>query len=245
MKMIKIYLPFLAALATLLLNLSCTRETPQVAPLDNTLGTKAAVQVFSATVKATRNYVYVDNLPVSGAAVAFAGVFPGTAYAFTTASGNRSFLIKDTLATSTQVPLTFSQTLDAGKSYTIFTYDTITSVKQTTVLNTITVPKDTSCMLRFANFIYNTTAVPAIDVYSYRRGATTPVFSNVATASATAFIPYASGLTDTLYLYNTGTTTPLLAKFFITSMTPTRSYTAAYCGSYKAATKSLSLFATY
>ncbi len=143
-----------------------------------------------------------------------------------------------------QTPLAFTQNFDAGKSYTIFTYDTITSVKQSTVLNNITVPKDTTSMLRFANFIYNTTAVPNVDVYSYRLGTAAPVFKNVASAQVTDFIPYASGSTDTLYVYATGTTSPLIVKTLVPTLTPTRSYTSAYSGSYRG-TKSIATFATY
>jgi hypothetical protein len=201
------------------------------------------VQVFSATVKATRNYVYVDGVPVSGAAVAFGGVFPGTAYSFKVNSGSRTFLIKDTLPATTQTPITFTQSMDPGKSYTVFTYDTILSVKQLTVVNDVVIPADTTCMLRFANFIYNTTPVPNVDVYSFRRGAA-PVFTNVATAAVTNFIPYASGLSDTLYVYATGTTTPLLAKQLVPSLVPTRSYSAVYSGSYRG-TKAVTTFATY
>ena len=222
---------------------SCTRDIPQVALTDSTLAGSATVQVFDATVKSVRTYVYVDGTPVSGAAVAFGGVFPGSAFSFKVTPGTRTFLIKDTLSTSTQVPLTFSQTVEAGKNYTIFTYDTITNIKQSTVTNNIAIPTDTTSRLRFANFIYNTTTVPAVDVYSFRRG-TTPVFTNVATAAVTDFIPYASLLTDTLYVYAAGTTSPLLQKQFVTSLTPSRSYTATYSGSYKG-TKAITTFVNY
>jgi hypothetical protein len=244
MKLLKTFLLSLVVLAVSFLNLTCTRDTPQIAVLDTNFGNSATVQVFCATLKAARNYIYVDNVPVSGIVLGYQGVFPGTAYAFKVTAGSHSFMIKDTAAATTQTPITFSQSVDAGKSYTIFTYDTITSVKQSTVLNKIVIPKDTTCMLRFANFIYSTSPVANVDVYSYRRGAATPVFSNVATAQVTDFIPYASGLTDTLYVYATGTTSPLLVKSFITSLTPTRSYTATYNGIYTG-TKTVTTFATY
>ena len=244
MKLLKIIIPGLMLMAIASLYVSCKRDMPQLAPLQTNFSNSASVQVFSATVKATRNYVYVDGVPVSGATVAQGGVFPGTAYAFMVTAGSRAFLIKDTLPTTTQVPLTFSQAMDAGKSYTIFTYDTTTSIKQTTIVNNIVVPADTSARLRFANFVYNTVAVPNVDVYSFRKGTATPVFTNVATATVTDFIPYPSGLTDTLYVYATGTTAPLLVKKLVPSLVPTRSYTSAYNGSYKG-TKDVSTFATY
>ncbi|MEP6677355.1 MAG: hypothetical protein ABJA78_19500 [Ferruginibacter sp.] len=242
MKLLKINILSLLTL-TVIANVSCTRDIPQVAPTQVGLSSVATVQVFSATVKAARNYVYVDGVPVSGAVLAYSGIFPATAYSFIVNPGSRSISIKDTAVVTTQTPLTFSQAFDAGKSYTVFTYDTITSVKQLTVTNNITVPTDTSAMLRFANFIYNTTAVPAVDVYSFKKGAT-PLFTNVATAAVTDFVPYPSLVTDTLYVYATGTTTPLLAKAAVLSLTPTRSYTTVYSGSYKG-TKVVSVFATY
>ncbi len=244
MKILKIIIVSLGALAVSSLYMSCTKETPMVAGAQSNFSFSSKVQVFDATVRSTRNYIYVDGAPISGAALAYGAIFPATAYAFMVNAGVRSFTIKDTLPGTTQVPLTFTEILDLGKSYTIFTYDTITSVKKLTVLNNIVIPTDTTAMLRFANFIYNTTAVPAVDVYSFRRGTTTPVFTNVATTKVTDFIPYASGLTDTLYVYPTGTTSPLLVKSVVPSLTPSRSYTTAYSGSYRG-TRAIATFATY
>ena len=216
----------------------------QIAPTQTGLNSVATVDVINATVKAARNYIYVDGIPVSGATLAYGGIFPATAFAFKVNPGSHSFIIKDTLPTTTQVPLTFTQNLEAGKYYTIFTYDTITSPKQVILANNIVIPTDTSCMLRFANFIYNTTAAPNVDVYSFRKGPASPLFANVATATVTPFIPYPSNLSDTLYVYATGTTTPLLVKNLVPSLTPTRSYTSLYSGSYLG-TKTITTFATY
>lgn len=237
-------------LVTLLISVAiiycgCDKETPAVATVSSDFSNAAQVQVFNGTVKsATRNYVYVDGTPVSGVTFSSGGVFPATAYAFNVRAGLRAFLIKDTLSTSTQAALSFGQTMEATKFYTIFMYDTITSPKQVTVTNNIVVPSDTSSRLRFANLIYNTTAVPNVDVYSYRRGTSAPVFTNIPTTGVTDFIPYASGLTDTLYVYATGTTSPLIVKTLVSSLTPQRSYTAAYNGSYRG-TKTITTFATY
>ncbi|CAN5764616.1 hypothetical protein BH11BAC3_BH11BAC3_21160 [soil metagenome] len=243
MNRIKIIILSLAVVALSPVYISCTKDVPNVGVLDPGLRNGATVQVFNATVKSTRNYIYVDGVPVSGAALNYGAIFPATAFAFNVSAGSRSFLIKDTTPTTLQVPITFTQDMAAGKSYTIFTYDTITSVKQVTVTNNIVVPSDTTSRLRFGNFIYNTTAIPAVDVYSFRRGAT-PVFSNVASTTVTDFIPYAAGLTDTLYVYATGTTSPLLVKALVPSLVRTRSYTAACSGSYTG-TKAIAIFATY
>jgi hypothetical protein len=244
MKFLKIITLCLCAVAVSSPYLSCRKTIPQVAVTQDDFSNSTLVQVFDATVKSTNNYVYVDGVPVSGAALAFGGVFPATAYAFSVKAGLRSFLIRDISATTTQVQLPFSENMQAGKSYTIFTYDTITSIKQSTVLNNITVPSDTSCMLRFANFIYNTSTVANVDVYSFRKGTSVPAYSNVPPNGVTDFIPHASGITDTLYVYATGTTSPLLVKALVPSLIPTRSYTAAYSGSYKG-TRAITTFVTY
>ena len=244
MKLFSNIITGLGLLAVCTVYLSCTRDIPNVAKVDSVTGNAATMQVFNATVRASRNYVYVDGTPVSGIAFAYGGVFPATSYGFKVPAGQRAIWIKDTLATTTQTAITFSQPAEAGKSYTVFTYDTITSAKQLTVTNNIVGPTDSAAMLRFGNFIYNTTAVPAVDVYSFRRGNAAPVFSNIATVQVTDFIRYPSGLTDTLYVYATGTTSPLLVKQLVPSLTPGRSYTAVYNGSFKG-TKQISTFATY
>lgn len=223
---------------------ACEKTIPITGTTTTNFNSNAFVQIFNGTVKATRNYAYVDATPVSGATFSAGGVFPATAFAFNVQSGSRSFLIKDTLVTSTQAPLNFTENMEASKSYTIFMYDTITSPKQIVITNSIDVPADTTSRLRFANIIYNSTPVSNVDVYSFRRGTSTPVFTNIATNAVTSFIPYASGQTDTLYVYATGTTSPLIVKTLIPSLTPQRSYTAAYNGSYRG-TKTISTFATY
>lgn len=246
MKFLKIIIASLCLAGISSTYISCSKDFPAVASVKSNLSTTATVQVFDATLKSTRNFIWVNDKPVSGAALAFGGVYPGTAYAFDVQAGLANFLIKDTLATSTQSPLHFTQPLTAGKNYTIFMYDTLTSAKQLVVENKIVVPTDTTARLRFANFLYNTTPIPAVDVYSYRKGGTnsSPVFSNVATDSVTDFIPYASMITDTLYVYATGTKTPLITKAFVTSLTPSRSYTSVLNGSYRG-TKTVTTFVTY
>jgi hypothetical protein len=243
MKFLKKINSILWVLAISVLYMSCTKETPHIATRVTDFSNSASVQVFSATVKAARNYVYIDGIPVSGIALAYGGVFPATAYSFKVSAGSRSVTIKDTLPATTQVPLTFTQTMEAGKSYTIFTYDTITSTKQVTILNNMEIPTDSSARLRFANFIYNTTPVANVDVYSFRKPGT-KVFSNIATNQITDFIPYASLQTDTLYVYAAGTTSPLIAKQLVPSLVPSRSYTSVYNGSYRG-TKAVTTFATY
>ena len=246
MKFFKSIIGILGVASLSTIYISCTKETPAIATVKSNLGTTATVQVFDATLKSTRNFIWVNEKLVSGSGLAFGGVYPGTGYAFNVPSGLTRILIKDTLVTSTQPPLFFTPTLTTGKNYTIFMYDTLNNPKELLVENKIVIPTDTTARLRFGNFLYNTTAIPAVDVYSYRRGGTNsnPVFSNVATNTVTDFIPYASMITDTLYVYATGTKSPLIVKSFVTSLTPSRSYTSALNGSYRG-TKTITTFVTY
>jgi hypothetical protein len=244
MKSVKKIIAALGILAACSFYISCSREIPGVAGFNADSSNAATIQVFSATVRAARNYIYVDGIPASGVALAYGGIFPATAYSIKVTPGLRLITIKDTLSTSTQTPINFSQQVALNKSYTIFTYDTVTAAKQLTVTNNIVIPTDTVAMLRFGNFIYNTTTVPAIDVYSFRKGAAAPVFSNVATTQVTDFIRYQSGISDTLYVYATGTTAPLLVKQLIPNLTPGRSYTSVYNGSFRG-TKQVSTFVTF
>jgi hypothetical protein len=249
----KFYKTVIPALLAAFLCTACDKEVPQLAQANTDFSNAATMQVFNATLRSARNFVYVDGTVLSGSLLGYGGVFPATAYAAKVSSGSRTILIRDTAATSTQPAITLSQNFDAGKSYTLFLYDTVATPKGIAVANNIVVPADTTARLRFANFVYNPTAVANVDVYSFRRGgvngtAAAAIFSNVATASVTGFIPYASGTTDTLYVYATGTTTPLLYKGFVTSLTPTRSYTSVYNGSYRTPTstaKAISTFITY
>ena len=75
----------------------------------------------------------------------------------------------------------------------------------------------------------------------------TAIFSNVASNQVTPFVPYPSLLTDTLYVFATGTTSPLIAKGYVTSLTPSRSYTSSFNGSYNGnlAAKGITTFANY
>ena len=134
--------------------------------------------------------------------------------------------------------------MEIGKSYTVFSYDTVNAAKQKTVVTPIVIPADTTCRLRFANFIYNPNAIPAVDVFSFNRN--TNLFTNVAVTDVTSFVPYPSALlTDTLYIRPTGNTTTNLVKYVLTGgLTQKRSYTLVYRGSDRG-TKIANLFANY
>lgn len=214
---------------------SCKKEAPSLMTTQADFTNKSLIRVFIATVNASRNYVYVDGKPVTGAGLASGGMFPAAGvYASNIQPGFRAFLVKDTLSTSTQVPLSFSENMQVNKNYTIFMYDTINAPKQKTVVTNYVVPSDTSCRIRFANFIYNPTIVPAIDIYSFNKGAN--IFTNVAVTNVTDFIAYPSRPSvDTLYVRETGTTTNIikLAVGGSSTLLEKRSYTLVYRGSHR------------
>lgn len=209
---------------------SCKKEeqhtTNQVFELNN----KAFVQLFNGLVGSNRNYLYADNIPLNGATIGTNAIFPTTTASTTVLDpGMRNFEFKDTLPTTAQVPLSFSEQLVAQKSYTIFTYDTITQPKKVTVENIITIPSDTTARVRLANLLYIKTGPANVDVVSKTRNV--KVFSNVGFGQVTDFVPYPSNYLDTLYIIKTGTTDTLGTMYGTFGSTAKSSYTAALRGS--------------
>jgi hypothetical protein len=242
-----------AVIVSALLSFSCVKEKgKEVAKEQTDFSNKAFVQVFNGTVNTTaRNYVYVDGNAVNGASVTYGSSFPATSTPanFSVTSGVRAFLIRDTLVGSVQPPMSFAESFEAGKNYTIFMYDTSILVKQKTVINNIVIPTDTTARLRFANFAYSPNAIPAVDIFSVKRNAN--IFSNISLTEVTDFIPFDSRRTDTLIVRVAGSGTNLLNRTVTTSgvppvtvttfspvqliLTPTRlrSYTVIFRGGYR------------
>lgn len=209
---------------------SCTKNVQEATPLIDNYSNRAIVQLYVATVNASRNYIYVDAQAVNGSSLSSGSVFPGTGYGFNVATGLRGFTVRDTLSTTTQVPLTFAQNFQGGKTYTVFTYDTITTPLQKTVETNIVVPGDTTAMVRFANFIFSRVAVPNVDIFSKRRNIN--VFTNVGVTDVTDFTAFPSAFNDTLFVRETGTSN-LLATLNGFNPTQKRSYTLVFRGRYQ------------
>lgn len=243
MKLNKLYSAGLAGLIIISSAfVSCTKKFEESTLLQNDFTNSSIMQVYVATVNASRNFVWVDANRINGASLTSGSVFPTTGFGFNVGGGLRNFLVRDTLSTSTQVPYSFAENLQAGKTYTLFMYDTITTPKQKTVATNIEVPTDSTARLRFANFIYSPNAVPAFDIYSKKRNEN--IFTNVQVTEVTGFIPYASAVTDTFYIREAGTginlqnrnpTTGAMSDV-IAVLTPTtkRSYTLIFRGGYRA-----------
>lgn len=249
---------FAGLLVSTTLFYSCRKTFDSKFIADQNLSNSTNAQLFVAMVNATRNYVFVDGNPVTGALLSSGSVFPTTGYGFAVTPGIRSFLVADTQTTripvTTQIPYTFASNMQAAKNYTIFIYDTITSPKQKTVLTDIVIPSDSTARLRFANFLYSPFGLPNVDVYSRRRAGN--IFTNIAVTDVSGFIPvqsisntvaYQPGSIDTLEVRQTGTLTNLAV---LNGFNPTqkRSYTIVLRGSGLAVGtngKALSLFLNY
>src|SRR5688572_1736916 len=89
-------------LISFIITVSCEKEFDKMVVEDTSLEDKALVKVFNSTVSSQRTYMYVDNVPVTGSALAYGSTFPSTSYASALTPGNRTIVIKDTVATSTQ-----------------------------------------------------------------------------------------------------------------------------------------------
>ena len=254
MKMKKIIIAFgLFGVGALVVS-SCTKQKGKEVAMERTDMTNTAnLQVHNAVVGSARNFLQIDAKFANGTGLSYGNTFPSTPASFNITPGFRLFNYYDTLGTSTQLPISFAQDLQAGASYTMFTYDTITAPKQLTVYNRIVVPNDTTARLRFANFVYNSGASigTGFDIFSVKRNAV--VFSNVSQTQVTDYIPYASALNDTFYIRTNGSTTNLTngATTIQASLNPTRlrSYTLIFRGSYRATTgtnaKTLATFINY
>jgi len=235
--------------AALLTVQSCQKqEAKLVAQQQKDFSNSSLVQVYIAAVNASRNYVYVDAVPVTGATMSSGSVFPsgGGAIASNLQPGLRSFLVRDTLPAATQVPLSFVQNLQVGRAYTIFIYDSINAPKQKTVPTEIVIPSDTTARVRFANFVFSASAVPAVDIFSKRRNVN--LFTNVQTTDVTGYIPIPSAFNDTFFVREAGTLNQLAA---LNGLNPTqkRSYTLVFRGRYQSTSgtviRTLSSFINY
>jgi hypothetical protein len=258
MKHFKKYITGSAALITgCALLVSCEKTFDNKMATTDDLSNSAVVQVFIATVNAASNHVYIDGKVVTGAALASGSIFPATItttpagpVGIAVPAGLHAFEVRSTAAGTTQIPLNFAENMQVARHYTVFMYDTITTPKQKTVTDDISAPPADMVKIRLANFIYNPTAVPGIDVFSFSKNAN--IFTNVPVTEVTNFINYpALGVTsiaDTLYIRETGSSTNIVKLTIAGGTAPTmvkgRSYTLVYRGSHRG-TRSGTLYPTY
>jgi hypothetical protein len=250
MKSINIKVGIMIMILGVGLIVSCTKTFDEEIELQSNFYNNSIVQVVVPMVGAARNTLYVDGAPVTGALLVTGSIFPTTGYGFAAPPGLHNYTIKDTLRTSTQIALNFAENLQTGKNYTIFVYDTTTAPKQLTVPTNIVIPEDSTSRLRFANFVYSTTATTGVDVFSKRQNKN--IFTNVGRTQVTEFIPMPSASTtveyipntnDTLFIRETGTMN-LLVQVNGVNPTQKRSYTLLYRGSQKGV-KAATYFANF
>ncbi len=236
-----------AILVLTVLLVSCEKEYQSIAPTEADLSNKAYVKFYNGIVNSNRTYIYAELVPLNGATVAYGGVFPALSPSYAAMNtGSVNIAIRDTLVPTTQYPLNFFAELEKGKYYTVFAYDSLNAPKRKVVLDNIQQFGDTTARIRFANFPYSSAAIPNVDIYSAKRKEN--IFTNISTTTVTDFIPYASALSDTLYVRPTGTTTDLTQLNGLL-LTAKRNYTVIFRGSYRVtsgtAARTLSSFLTF
>jgi hypothetical protein len=224
---------YLLLSSVVLLITSCVKQIKDSTPQLNDFSNQSRVQVFNATIAATRNFIYVDGRPVNGVSLIYGGVFPASLNtSFSIPAGFRAFLIRDTLSTSlVQPPMSFAENFQGERTYTIFMYDTVTAAKQKTVQTDIVIPADTTARVRVANFVYFPGVVPGIDIFSKKRNDF--IVTNLLPTQVTDFFPYASALNDTLYVTESGNPSNRLDTLNGFNPTARRSYTLIFRGRWR------------
>lgn len=224
---------------------ACQRDNFEpVIQQDFELVDKAFIRFANASSGSARNYIYRDNVPLPGAATAYGALFPSSAgYYAAVPAGPSTFTIRDTSSTTVQPAVSVTGTFDAGKRYTIFTYDTAYLVKHLTVEDQIEMPADTTARLRFVNIPFSSSSVPDIDIYSKNRAQN--IFSNISATGVTEFIPFESGKADTLYAFRAGSQADTLATLTSFTASQKRSYTLVFRGNFDRLSRTLATFLTY
>ena len=235
------------ALASMIMLAACEKEYKSILTEETNLGNTAFVKFHNAIINSNRTYIYSDMVPLNGATIAYGGLFPSLSPSYTAlAAGTRAIAIRDTLAPSTQYPISFNAPMTAGTFYTIFAYDSLNAPQYKVIQDNIQVFNDTAARVRFANFPFSTTAIPNVDIFSQKQQAN--VFTNISTAAVTDFISFSANISDTLYVRPTGTTNNLTQLNGLVA-TAKRNYTVIFRGSYRttagAAARTLTSFLSY
>ena len=235
------------ALASMIMLAACEKEYKSILTEETNLGNTAFVKFHNAIINSNRTYIYSDMVPLNGATIAYGGLFPSLSPSYTAlAAGTRAIAIRDTLAPSTQYPISFNAPMTAGTFYTIFAYDSLNAPQYKVIQDNIQVFNDTAARVRFANFPFSTTAMPNVDIFSQKQQAN--IFTNISTAAVTDFISFRANISDTLYVRPTGTTNNLTQLNGLVA-TAKRNYTVIFRGSYRttagAAARTLTSFLSY
>ncbi|RYZ32596.1 MAG: DUF4397 domain-containing protein [Sphingobacteriales bacterium] len=204
---------------SLLVLAACTKNIQDETPRESDPGVYASVQVYNAAIGTKGNFIYMDGVPLNGAPFVYTqttstnAAYTGSGLIFGLAPGTHTFTVRDTAVATTQAPLVFSNSMQPNTSYTIFTYDTLTAVKQLTVQNSFPTVQDTTARVRFAHLAFLKSGNPGnVDIFSKNRNAN--LFSNVAFKAVSDYVAFQSRKSDTLIVRNAGTQTGLDTAFF-------------------------------
>lgn len=228
------YFKYAAAIVIIAITVSaCDKEFTPTIQTSSSFRNKVQLKFYNGIIGSNRTFIYADRMPLVGSPVAYGSAFPSVSPShFALEPGLRNILIRDTLFPTTQAPVNADVQMQENGYYTAFAYDSLNNAKLRVVNDLIGLPiNDTAARLRFANFPYSTAAIPNVDIFSVKRNAN--VFTNISTTSVTDFIPFASALSDTLFVRPTGTTDNLTALNNLVLL-PKRSYTVIFRGSYRA-----------
>lgn len=244
-----------SALAALVLS-ACEKKLS--VPQDEIDNSTTFMKVYIASPGAVRNYVFVNDRQVTGAALTAGGVFP-----LSTASQGIAFphnnlfsvqlgvlapipqriTIRDTALVTTQPVTNFVTNLETLSYYTLFLTDSSIRPNALLVKDNIVPVADTTARIRFANLPFSPLAIPNMDIFSVK--ANSNIFTNVRIGTVTDFRSYASALNDTLHVRAAGTTANLASINGIVA-TQKRYYTLVFRGSYRSPTgRFLASFASY
>ena len=247
--MINMKMKLFSIIAVLGLLTACKKDFDGRATESAGFENKAFIRFIPGSVGAARNFISVDGQKLNGTALSMGGVFPGastiTAFA-TILPGSRTIRVYDSLSTTTQTPVSISNNFESGKFYTVYTYDTTNAVKALIQNEVFNIPADTTANVKFVTIIFSSSAIPNVDLYSRRKRAN--IATNIAPLASSNFIPHISGLSDTLEVRATGTTTSL-TTFNGVTFNAKRTYNVVFRGRYQSTSgtmsRGLTVMATY
>lgn len=218
---------------TTLMLASCGKdEIYDNTPKSDDFNNMAVVKFYNGILNSNRTHIYIDGKKMNGETVTLGASFPAHSSNFGIAilPGVHEVVVKDTLGSTTQLPLNFPVNLQANTRYNVYLYDSINAPKQVTVETKVEIPTDTSSRLRIAHFWRVPAGVPpAVDVYSKKLGRN--IFTNLQYTQVSDFIPYPSAYGDTL-LFNEAGTSNLISQVTGYSTTRKRGYTLVLRGGY-------------
>src|SRR5574338_257709 len=132
-------------MAAALMLASCTKDNGNTTRANEMkdFGNLARVQIYNAALGTARTFAYADAERLNGAAFIYStSAHTGSGLTYAVMPGLRAFVVRDTLGSSIQPQLSFAEDFQANKNYTIFLYDTMSAIKQKTVMTDIVKTND-------------------------------------------------------------------------------------------------------